>query len=444
MFIVLLNIMGRGKKCQKKHLCFRALKDSLASYIEKIPDKRQPWKTDYSLHDAYMSGFAMFYLQDKALLEFQRRFQDEIQQNNLATVFDVKNIPGDTQLRTIIDIHSYEPIMSVFSDYFKRLQRDKTLMQYQFLDGKYLITVDGSEYFTSESINCVKCLRKKSKDGIRYHHQILQATLVHPDSRVVIPLSPEFIRNTDGEKKQDCERNAAKRMLKRIKADHKMLPIIIVGDGLYSNQPFVEELYENNFSYILVAKPKDHKYLFEDIEGFRKMNTLNKYDYIDRKGRKHIYEWVNKVALNGNKNPVYVNYAEYSLIVKGKRTYHNSWVTDIEITKDNVCDIVRGGRARWKIENETFNTLKNHGYHLEHNFGHGENNLSEAFFLLNLIAFLIHQIFQLTDFLYQECRLKFSARIEYWNVIRSSFRLFIFSSWLQVLERINSPPQPIF
>jgi len=106
-------------------------------------------------------------------------------------------------------------------------------------------------------------------------------------------------------------------------------------------------------------------------------------------------------------------------------------------------DNPRGARPL-KIENESFNTLKNQGYHLEHNFGHGAQYLSEALFLLNLLAFFFHQIFELVDELYQQARAGFSARREYWNAIRNAFRLFLFNSWEEVLQRINSPPLPAF
>lgn len=119
----------------------------------------------------------------------------------------------------------------------------------------------------------------------------------------------------------------------------------------------------------------------------------------------------------------------------------STWVTDIQITKENVVDIVRGGRSRWKIENESFNTLKNQGYHLEHNFGHGKHNLSETFFTLNLLAFFFHQIFELTSPEYMQARAAFSSKKEYWNCIRSMFRLFIISDWQHLLLRINSPPK---
>ena len=437
-------IVVERKQKPKKNLFFGALLAGLREAIERIEDTRQAGKRQYSLNDAYTSAFAMFYLQDPSLLEFQRRFQEQIQKNNLATVFGVKEIPSDTQLRWIIDNHDYEPLLDVFSDFINRLQRNKTLEDYRFIGDKYLVPIDGSDYFHSDSIHCEKCLTKKTGDGIDYHHQILQSTIVHPDKRQVLPLLPEFIRNEDGKVKQDCELVAGKRLVKKLRARHKMLEAIIVGDDLYSKQPFIEALHESRFSFILVAKPTSHKSLFEDIEGLRNQNLLNHHEFTDKKGKRHVYEWENKLAINGKEKSIFVNFVEYKIIDRGKVNYRNSFVTDIEIRDDNVELIVRGGRARWKIENEGFNTLKNQGYHLEHNFGHGEKNLSEAFFLLNLIAFFLHQIFELTDRAYQEARNGFSARREYWNMIRSIFRLFIFMNWEQVLEKINAPPGPIF
>jgi hypothetical protein len=433
--------MGGMHSNPKKHLSFNSLLKCLKNNFNKIEDCRDISRIDYILPDVYTSGFAMFYLQDKALLEFQRRFQEQVQKNNLTTVFGVEKIPSDSQFRDLIDCHSYEPILESFEDIFRRLQRGKYLDRYSFLDDFYLITIDGTEYFTSENIYCKKCLRKVSKGITRYHHQILQATLVHPDMKQVIPLAPEFIRNIDGNNKQDCERNAAKRFIKKLRKTHPKLNMIIVGDSLYSNTPFIDEL--SGFSYILTAKPKYHKTLYEDIEGFRRIDSMDKLEIPIKKGRFFKYEWVNQTPLNANPNSPLINFVEFKIMLNGKCTYRSAWVTDIEITKENVEMIVKGGRARWKIENEGFNTLKNHGYHLEHNFGHGKNNLSECFFILNLLAFFFHQIFELTDSSYMKARNEFSARVEFWNIIRSIFKLFIFNSWEQVLEKINGPPTRI-
>jgi hypothetical protein len=277
--------------------------------------------------------------------------------------------------------------------------------------------------------------------------------VVNPDLHQVIPLAPEFIGNEDGKVKQDCEINAAKRFIARIRADYPRPPFILVADGLYSKQPFIELLLDKEnkekaqqpLHFILVAKPDDHKDLFSNIQGLRRGKLLEHKERVDAQGRRHLYEWVTEVPLNASAKSPIINFLEYRIIHKdGTPGYHNSWVTDLTLSTNTVQWITRGGRARWKIENESFNTLKNQGYHLEHNFGHGSHYLSEALFLLNLLAFFFHQIFELTDELYQKARARFSARKEYWNAIRASFRLFLFASWDEVLERINSPPLPAF
>ncbi|KKL64443.1 hypothetical protein LCGC14_2164970, partial [marine sediment metagenome] len=128
----------------------------------------------------------MMFLQDPSLLEFQQALQDATNNNNLKTIFSVDSIPKDSQMRTILDIHPYDPLLEVFSDFFRDLQRGKHLEPYRFLSDYYLITLDGSEYFSSEKIHCGNCLTKKTKgDGINYHHQILQPAIVYPGMKKV-------------------------------------------------------------------------------------------------------------------------------------------------------------------------------------------------------------------------------------------------------------------
>jgi hypothetical protein len=355
------------------------------------------------------------------------------------------NYRKDNQLRNVLDGLPIELLSPIFADFLGDLQRGKHLTQYQLLGGKYLIPIDGSEYFSSEKIHCPHCLHKKPKKGnTRYYHQILQATIVHPDQRQVLPLAPEPIQNTDGTNKQDCEINAAKRLIAKIRTTHPKLPIIIGGDGLYSKQPFIDELKTANMSYILVAKPSDHKILFEWVQDMFGLKAGHQMVFIDKKGRKHQYRWVNDIPLNGSKDADQVNFFDYRIITNEKTTYRNSWVTDITIDENNIVDLVKAGRARWKIENETFNTLKNQGYHLEHNFGHGRQNLSMIFFMINLLAFYIHQILDLTDLLYQKVRYtKFTSRKEFWNQLRCTIRILIFPHWQSLMQFIWDPEKGI-
>lgn len=426
----------------KKGLSFSSLRKKLSVRLENISERRQEAKIKHTIHDVFMSGFAMMYFQEPSMLRFQQMLEDDIHNNNLRTLFQVQTIPKDSQMKDTIDETESVELEPVFEDWFNALQRGKHIEQYRFLGDWHLVSFDGSGYFGSDKISCPGCLRKESKSGkIRYEHQIVQAVLMHPDMRQVIPLAPEAVRNTDGTKKQDCETEAGKRLIKKIRKAHPKLKIILVADSLHSKQPLIEEVKSVGMRYILVAKPDDHKILMEWVNEQRQLKEVSRMEARDFKGRLHVYEWINEVPLNGNKETLMTNYFEYWLIDKNKVTYHNSWVTDIPISRDNVKDLVRGGRCRWKIENEVFNTLKNQGYHIEHNYGHGKKNLSMNFFLLNLMAFFMHQIFELTDNLYQECRKKLGSRRALWDCLRGVLRVLLFPDWETLLLRFLKPSE---
>ena len=425
----------------KKHLSFSALREALSDQFANVVDWRQGAKVDYSLHDCLMSGFAMMLFQDPSLLAFQQRVQDSIQNSNLHNIFQVGTIAKDSQMRSVLDLVSPSDIEPVFNTFINRLQRGKQLAQYQFLKDRYIVPIDGSQYFSSKAINCPNCLTESSKGKIRYSHKILQAAIVYPGKRQVLPLVPEFITNRDGTQKQDCELNAAKRWIPKFRKAHPKLKIIITADDLFSKQPFIDELKKAGMSFILVAKPTDHKILFQWVNELIALGGGDSLEITDSKGNRHCYQWVNQVPLNGTKDADEVNFFQYHIVSDNKITYRNSWVTDIAVDENNVVDLVKGGRVRWKIENEVFNTLKNQGYHIEHNYGHGEKNLSSIFFILNLLAFFVHQILDLTDSLYQTVRYKkFTSRKEYFNQLRCTFRILLFRNWEHMLRYILDPP----
>ena len=176
----------------------------------------------------------------------------------------------------------------------------------------------------------------------------------------------------------------------------------------------------NDFSDDEVEKVRR---LFEWVRDLQALGDGGSLELTDKKGRKHRYRWANNVPLNGSIDADNVNFFEYELIPKGKVTYRNSWVTDIPVDEHNVFDLVKGGRARWKIENETFNTLKNQGDHFEHSYGHGNNHLSVVFMLLMMLAFLVDQTQQLACSLFQAVLKKEGSRliIKDYESFRSEF-----------------------
>jgi len=386
-----------------------------------------------SLSDTLMSAFAMFSLKDSSLLEFDDRREKD---GNLKRVYQLETVPSDSQMRTILDEVSSEAIRPLFKDVFEPLEKSKVLSEMVYLGGYYLLTLDGTGYFSSKKVHCDTCLEKKNrKTGeITYSHQLMGGALVHPDCKEVFPLMPEAIIKQDGTSKNDCERNAAKRFLRQVRRDHPDLPLIITEDGLSSNAPHIKALKAGNFRFILGVKEGDHVYLFNYVNAKHEAGQIIAYE--QREGKIiHRYRFINQVPLNESNQDVLVNFLEYWEI-KGDKVRHFSWVTDLTLQKWNVNPIMRGGRARWKIENETFNTLKNQGYHFEHNYGHGKKNLSVNFAVLMMFAFLIDQIQQGADALFQAVLKKEGSRKRLWEHTRALFYTLSFSSMEEIYRAL--------
>lgn len=426
----------------KKHLNFSALREKISEIARGIKDWRQPGKTQISLHDALLSGFACMYFQDPSLLQFQKRMQEEQHSSNLKTLFDVEMIPKETQMREITDGVDSEYLRPIFKDFYLRLQRGKHLEHYQIFPQMYYFPIDGSQFFSSKEVNCEQCLSKTHKEGSpTYSHQVLQGGIMHPDCSEVIPFMPEQIVNGDGEDKQDCEMNAAKRFVKRLRKDFPQLGLLMGGDALFAKQPIITEVLELRMHYLFAAKPDDHKYMMEWLSAYDKLNSLR---FTDDKGREHYYEWQNNIPLTGQEDTVIVNFLRCTITKineagKEEILYRNSWVTDLLVSGENIVALVKAGRCRWKNENEVFNVMKNHGYCMERNYGHGKKHLAFNFYLLTLLAFFCHQIFELTDGQYQACRKKFGSKRHFWEKLRAWIDILLFETWEKLLSFALAP-----
>ena len=203
--------------------------------------------------------------------------------------------------------------------------------------------------------------------------------------------------------------------------------MIITEDALSSNAPHIEELIKHDLHYILGVKEGNHAYLFEQVQAAHQRQQTTEVE-IKGSGVTHQFRFINQIGLNQSNPDLRVNFVEYWEVSKNGNSQHFSWITDFRVTRANVFQIMRGGRARWKIENETFNTLKNQGYHFEHNFGHGEKNLSVVFALLMMLAFLVDQTQQVACRLFQAVLSKIGCRTRMWEDIRSLFHTLPFDS----------------
>ena len=430
----------------RKDLSADALFQLLRAQFGSLPDPRLG-AVEIPLGDAIMSAFAMFSLKDPSLLAFDQRRRDT--NDNFRTIYRIDRIPCDSQMRALLDPLDPAILRPSFREVFRRLQRGKALERFVYRDGHYLLSLDGTTYFSSTKIHCPSCLVQHHRGGgVTYSHQLLGATLVHPDLKEVIPLAPEPIVQQDGETKNDCERNATRRWLRRFRREHPRLPVIVVEDSLSANAPHLRDLRQARAHYIIGVKPGDHGFLFEHLQAAEEAGRIEVLTRDDpATGVLHHFRFRNGVPLNESNADEWVNVLQYWEIARKGQVQHFSWITDFRLTAGDVWDIMRGGRARWKIENETFNTLKNQGYYLEHNYGHGDQNLSVVLASLMMLAFLVDQVQQLCCPLFQAAWGKMETKCHLWEEIRNHFHTLRFASMAELLRALIrgiAPQEPVF
>ena len=425
-----------SRRAVRKHLNADNLFSLVRKDFQKIPDLRDD-NSKISLDDALMSALAVFQLKDPSLLAFDKRRREEPE--NLHTVFGIDNIPCDSHMRTILDPLALSSLRAPFCSVFRQIQRGKDFEKMAFYDGHYLLSGDGTGFYSSTKVSSPYCLSKKSKNGeILYYQQLYAASFVCPGCKVVIPTCPEVIVQQDGATKNDCERNAAERYFEKFRQEHPHLKVIVIEDGLSSNGPHIRDLKKHNLKFILGAKPGDHESLFANLKQAAVDGTATEMNFLDPDDRKimHFFRFLNQVPLNKSNPDLLINVLEYWQIDKDEKITKFSWVTDIQITEKNVFRLMQAGRARWKVENETFNTLKNQGYNLGHNYGLGEKNLSAIFTILMMLAFLIDQAQQLSCWLFQDALQKAESKRYLWESIRGFFHNYRVDSMETILRAI--------
>lgn len=416
----------------KKHVSAPGLLKRVRSQFIKIPDTAGP-RSKIPLVDCLMSGLAIFGLKIPSLLQFDEQSEDARIKHNLQLLYNVEKVPSDTYFRERLDEVNFQLLRRPFNRVFAALQRQNVLKRFEYYEKHYLISLDGTGCFSSHQVHCTSCCVKNHKDGSKtYYHQLLAAVLIHPDEKTVIPLAPEPILKQDGHKKNDCERNAAQRLLEAIRREHPHLKTIIVEDALYANAPHINLIKQLGMRYIIGAKPDGHAYLFEFIKAVKMQEKEERAS----DGTVHRYRWFNGAPLNDAHADCKVNFLDYEEISPKGKVQHFTWVTDIPLIPSTVRLVMKGGRARWKIENETFNTLKNQGYHFEHNYGHGYKQLSTVMGMLMFLAFLVDQAQETCCEWFQRALKKAKRKIRLWHRIQALFTEYFILSWQALYEAI--------
>ena len=427
----------------RKTLSAPSLFKKVRNCFSKIKDHRI--KFNYSLEDVLMSGLSIFSLKYPSLLEFDSKRKEKIVKYNLFNLFGIISTPSDSQLRNVADEIDPKDLRPATIEIIQALQKQGVLESYRYLEG-FIVTIDGTGLFSSSHIHCEECCVKNHRNGTQtFYHPLLSSAIVNPDTNTVLPLLHEPITHQDGKTKNDCEQNAAKRLIPDLKKAFPRLNMIMVEEALSGNAPHIKLLKEQGLRFIIRAKNGRQKSLFNAAQDVM-LNTLSKkqeelespssYEEFEEKviiNNKEIvsgYRLFNNLPLNKSNQDIRVNLLEYWEVDEKGKEKNFSWLTDITLSRDNVYYVMRAGRSRWKVENETFNTLKNLGYNLEHNYGHGKKHLSTVFAILTMLAFLIDQVQELCCHVFKAAKNRFYSKISLWRKIRGMFLEHYIDDWL--------------
>lgn len=385
--------MPKLSKKKFKPLRTGAFHHFLAGQFDQLEDKRAPNKS-VSMKDAMMSGFAMYALKYPSLLQFNNDLADN--RENLRRLYHVSKAPSDTAMRKILDGVPPSEVKAVQASAVGLMREAGVFKEYAYMGDRVVVSIDGVHHYSSEKVHCNKCAEVNKKNGVKeYRHSMLSAVLVHPDKSTVLPLVHEPITRQDGAAKNDCERNASARLLPELAKVLGGQRAIVVEDALGANAPHIELLTSLGLSFVIGVKPDGHKHLFEQMVDLvlsdkAQVHSRQEDDLL------YMFYYANGLSLNADNPGVKVNFLEcVQMDLTGKNPDKCfTWVTNLPLDKRSVYKMMRMARSRWKIENETFNTLKNQGYNFEHNFGHGEDNLCSVLAMLMMLAFLCDQLQQ--------------------------------------------------
>jgi hypothetical protein len=413
--------MSNTSMSQKRLSSFSHLYEKIACLFSQLDDPRAA-NSRYPLSDILKSAYAMFSLKYPSLLAFEKRSKAE--GSNLEAIYEIEAICSDSQMRETLDRIDPKPLDKGFGIFYAQLAKLKVVKAYQYWKDYVIVSIDGVEHFHSQQVCCQRCLKKELSNGeVHYSHSMLAAVMVHPEKQEVFPLGIEPILQQDGQEKGDCERNAAKRLITALNQRFPALKKLVVEDALYANGPHIRQILSHGMSFIIGVKPKGSKALFTQFEGRRERNQTKQWTYTDDKGMTHHFEWANNLPLNGTASDLRVNMLQYAQTSPKGKTTRFAWVSDIKLTRTNVKKIMRAGRARWKIENETFNTLKNQGYHFEHNYGHGKEYLATILAVIMFLAFTLDQIQQHCSSLFKSVWRGLGTKVKLWEAMRAVFMM---------------------
>lgn len=382
-------------------------------WLNELPDTRfQPFVV-YERRFLMWVGLMLFCckLGSRRQIDYQLRDPESFVLENLNGLAGAsqQSLPVNKTLDHFLSHVGSEAIGQLRDRCVRTLIRGKVLDACR-LGGHFVLAFDGTGFLSFHRRHCPSCLHQSGDTGDCFLHQVLEAKMVDPRG-LAISVGTEFIENDEREggdaagpgrqsTKQDCELKAFLRLAPRIKSAFPQTPFCVAGDSLLACGPAMEACRKLNWSFVLTFKPGRTPALWQEFQALLGLNPANRLLTTAPDGTRCLYRWVNDLEHLDSAGRIHRLGALLCQQTDPDGTSHTfSWITDKNIHQGNVRDIAtRGGRCRFKIENQGFNTQKNGGLNLEHAYSTGEDTL-KAFYLLLQIAHLFLQMLEMGSLL---------------------------------------------
>ena len=360
-------------------------------WLAELPDHRDQESITYPRGALIMAVILMFWmrLSSRRQWTYESRSQTFIENLNRIMGCNLKKLPHDNTFVYYLEKVPPENFQVLPHKMVRELIRKKRLDHFR-LYGYFLVAIDGTGMLVFPTRHCNHCLVKKNKDGkVIYYHNVLEAKIVCHNG-LAISIATEFIENEDTSvKKQDCELKAFYRLSKKIKKAFPQLPICLLLDGLFACAPVFDICENFRWKYIITFKEGSMPATWQEFMALKRLSHTNRTTHNPDKNNIQTLQWVEGLP-----------YQKYTLNVIECKEHHIPsdktktfvWITNFDVGCKSVITLAnKGGRLRWKIENEGFNSQKNDGYGLEHAYSKNPQ-LIKSFYLLLQVAHLLHQL----------------------------------------------------
>jgi hypothetical protein len=375
----------------------------LNDWFNDIPDPRFLPFVTYDKRFLMWWGLALFLFK----LGSRRQLDYEFNTDGPEVLNNFNRLAGTTQatrpvnktLNYFLSRTGATPVADVRTKMVKRLIRMKVLDSAR-LQGRFVVAIDGTGYLVFRDRHCEHCLTQQHGEQTLYLHQVLEAKLLGP-ADLVISLGTEFIDNRDAqdcaegasaeERKQDCELKAARRLVAKIRRDFPQLRICLSGDSLFACGEGLQIAKDYQCDYIYVFKPGRTPALWQEFQALQQLCPEQRVEVQTPERTTQEYRWVNEMDYaDSDKRNWRFSAIRCTEKPQAGEAHEWSWITSLEVARKTVAEVsTQGGRQRWHIENQGFNTQKNSELNLEHAYSH---QAWQAFYFLLQIAHMLLQL----------------------------------------------------